>query len=111
MNRLRELRKRKGLTAEELAGLLKVSVRHFYKRVIEEGRMDKKGGPLSAASVIYHHRVLRRILEVAYKQGIIPRNVADQVDLPIPNDDDDEKDRGQLPLPSLMLRKGLTTNQ
>jgi len=69
-------------------------VQKFYKRVIEEGRMDKKGGPLSAASIIYHHRVLRRILEVAYKHGIIPRNVADQVDIPIPNDDGkDDKDR------------------
>ncbi len=69
-------------------------LQQFYKRMIDTGRLDDSDKPLGTASIIYHHRVIHRLLEVAYRQEIINKNIADLVELPIPNDDDsDEKDK------------------
>jgi integrase len=56
-------------------------IQGFYKEKIENGRLDGKGG-LSAKTVMYIHRVLREALSHAVKQQIIPRNVADFVEVP-----------------------------
>ena len=43
---------------------------------------NKKCEELSSRSVIYHHRIIRKALDYAYRLEMIPRNVADQVTIP-----------------------------
>jgi integrase len=64
-----------------LQKLQPMHIQGFYKEKIENGRLDGKGG-LSAKTVMYIHRVLREALSHAVKQQIIPRNVADFVEVP-----------------------------
>jgi integrase len=64
-----------------LQKLQPMHIQRFYKEKMENGRLDGKGG-LSAKTVMYIHRVLREALSHAVKQQIIPRNVADFVEVP-----------------------------
>ncbi|MBC7324142.1 MAG: site-specific integrase, partial [Moorella sp. (in: Bacteria)] len=75
-----------------LSKLRPLHPQQFYKRLIEEGRLDGRPGELSSGSIIYHHRIIHRILEAAYKQELVTRNVADLVELPLPDEDDDKKE-------------------
>ena len=86
-----ELRVVPWIGAIPLSKLRPLHIQQFYKRLMEEGRLDGRQGQLSAGSIIYHQRVIHRILEAAYKQELIVKNVADLVELPLP-DDDDEKE-------------------
>ena len=65
----------------QLQKLQPIHIQKFYKQKLENGRVDGKGG-LSAKSVIYIHRVLRKALEQAVRLQLIPRNAADAVDPP-----------------------------
>jgi len=56
-------------------------IQQFYNSKLLKGRLDGKGG-LSAKSVIYIHRNLREALNHAVKMQLIPRNVADLVEVP-----------------------------
>lgn len=64
-----------------LQKLQPIQIQKFYKEKLENGRLDGNGG-LSAKSVLYIHRVLREALDHAVKMQIIPRNVADCVEVP-----------------------------
>ena len=48
----------------------------------EKGRLDGRGGGLSARSVVQHHRILSEALKHAMRWGLIGRNVATLVDPP-----------------------------
>lgn len=53
------------------------------KKKAEKGSEKKRKSPgLSASSVLYHHRVIHKALEMAVKWQIVFRNVADAVDPP-----------------------------
>lgn len=64
-----------------LQKLQPIHIQQFYKSKLENGRFDGKGS-LSAKSVLYIHRVLRKALSSALKMQLVPRNVADAVELP-----------------------------
>lgn len=55
----------------------------YYGMKMEMGRADGKG-PLSARTVLHHHRTLHQALEFAVKWGRVARNVAKAVDPPRP---------------------------
>ena len=67
----------------------------FYQRIIKEGRLEIKKKkdtdikpvnkkPIGKETILYHHRVIHRILNDAIKEDLILRNPADFVDLPEP---------------------------
>ena len=53
----------------------------FYRKAVQNGRLDGEGG-LSARSVLHIHRVLYDALAIAVKWGLVIRNVAQAVDPP-----------------------------
>lgn len=66
-------------------------IQNFYRQLIEEGRLDGKG-PLSHASIVYHHRVIHKALDSALKQQLIQVNPADAVEIPKPPPTIDDAD-------------------
>lgn len=64
-----------------LSKLQPIHIQALYNKKLKEGRVDGKGG-LSAKSVIYIHRVLRKALSQAVKLQILSKNPADFVDIP-----------------------------
>jgi integrase len=70
------------LGAIPLEKLRPLHLQTFYKELIEGPRLDGKKGPLSQASLVYHHRVIHKALDTAVKQQLIPYNIADSVELP-----------------------------
>ncbi|MEN8905840.1 MAG: tyrosine-type recombinase/integrase [Clostridiales bacterium] len=65
----------------KLQKLQPITIQHLYKKLLKEGRSDGKGG-LSAKSVVYVHRNLRKALNQAYKLQLIYKNPADCVEPP-----------------------------
>lgn len=65
------------LTAEDLD--------RFYADLLSSGRLNGKGGGLSAKSVRYIHSILRKAIADAHRKGTIVRNVADVADPPKPS--------------------------
>ncbi|MDK2888324.1 MAG: hypothetical protein PWP72_1202 [Thermoanaerobacter sp.] len=65
-----------------LGKLRPIHLQQFYRELLEEGKKNGKEGPLSAASITYHHRVIHKALGTAVKQQLIPVNPADAVELP-----------------------------
>jgi integrase len=57
------------------------NIQSYYAKKLSEGRADGKGG-LSARSVVYHHRILSKVLDYAVKMGLVVRNVAKVVEPP-----------------------------
>jgi integrase len=53
----------------------------YYNKMIESGRMDGAGG-LSTTTVLQHHRIIHKALEMSVKLQILTRNVADAVEPP-----------------------------
>lgn len=81
----------------------------FYQRIIKEGRFDNrkekkdpgsdedtppKKLPIGKETILYHHRVIHRILKDAMKEDLIQRNPADFVDLPEPEIAKFDEDEG-----------------
>ena len=56
-------------------------IQGYYANKLSEGRADGKGG-LSARSVVYHHRILSKVLDYAVKMGLVVRNIAKVVEPP-----------------------------
>jgi integrase len=54
----------------------------LYAKLLESGRRNKRGGPLSPASVRYVHRVLRKAFGDAVRKGTLVRNPASLADPP-----------------------------
>lgn len=75
-----------------LQKLRALHLQKFFREIIEEGRLDKPGEPLSTDSIIYHHRVIHKALDSALKQQLIQVNPADAVELPKPPQELDEDD-------------------
>lgn len=65
-----------------LTKLRPMHLQRFYRELMEEGRLDQPGKPLSQASLTYHHAVLHKALDSAVKQQLIPYNPADAVEPP-----------------------------
>ncbi|MCC5465577.1 site-specific integrase [Pelosinus baikalensis] len=83
----------------KIGDLTRSQLKNFYQRIYEEGRLagreedSKKGQPVSKRTVLYHHQVIRRILNHAvYEDEILPRNVADKITIPEPPDQDFDED-------------------
>jgi integrase len=56
-------------------------LQNYYTKMLENGRKNGEGG-LSPTTVLQHHRILHKALEMAVKWQIVPRNVADAVEPP-----------------------------
>ncbi|MEW5954709.1 MAG: tyrosine-type recombinase/integrase [Bacillota bacterium] len=52
----------------------------YYTKMLESGK--KNGTGLSPTTVLQHHRIIHKALEMAIKWQIVPRNIADAVDPP-----------------------------
>jgi integrase len=66
-------------------GLHRVEPSHiasYYAQAQQTGR--RKGGGLSAQTVLHHHRVLHKALNTAVKHGLLGRNPSDAVEPPRP---------------------------
>jgi integrase len=89
--------------------LKRSNLNEFYQRIIKEGRFDKrkekkdpdsdedtppKKLPIGKETILYHHRVIHRILKDAMKEDLIQRNPADFVDLPEPETAKFDEDEG-----------------
>jgi len=59
-----------------LQGLSSFILNALYEELLASGRKDGKGG-LSPASVRYVHSLLRKALNDAVRENLVPRNVAD----------------------------------
>lgn len=64
-----------------LTKLRPLHIQRYYAQALRQGRADGRGG-LSAATVIYHHRVLREALQHAVRWQLLARNPADAVEPP-----------------------------
>lgn len=64
-----------------LAKLRPLDIQKVYTDWLEKGRMDGKKG-LSPATIIQHHRILRKALGQGLKWQLIPRNPCDAVNVP-----------------------------
>lgn len=56
-------------------------VQNYYTKMLTEGRAGRTGG-LSPTTVLQHHRIIHKALEMAVKWLIVPRNIADAVEPP-----------------------------
>lgn len=65
----------------QLQKLQPIQIQNLYDEKLKNGRLDGKGG-LSAKSITYIHRVLRKALSQALKLQLVSRNVADYVEIP-----------------------------
>lgn len=83
----------------KIDGLKRSHLNEFYQRIITDGRLDVKKKkdtsivptatpikkkPIGMETILYHHRVIHRILNDAIKEDLIQRNPADFIDLPEP---------------------------
>lgn len=61
-----------------------IQVRHLndlYSALGKDG-VNKRGGRLSNKTILEHHRLIHSVLDQAMKEGLIPYNPADRVELP-----------------------------
>lgn len=59
-------------------------IQAYYSQARQSGRVDGKGGGLSAQTVLHHHRVLREASHHAVRWQLLARNPADAVEAPRP---------------------------
>jgi hypothetical protein len=64
----------------ELAKLTALEIQTYYSQAEQTGR--RRGGRLSARTVLHHHRVLRQALSRAVKWDLLSRNPTDKVEPP-----------------------------
>jgi integrase len=72
------------LGAIQLAKLRPQHIQAYYSGARQRGRVDGKGGGLSAQTVLHHHRLLREALHHAVRWQLLTRNPADAVEPPRP---------------------------
>ena len=80
-----EMHLRPELGSIPLRKLTPAHLREYYTKALAHGRKDKKkskGTQLSGTTVLYHHRLIRKMLQDALKTELVYRNVADAVDAP-----------------------------
>lgn len=68
----------------QLSKLRPQQIQAYYSEALESGRMTGRGGPLSARTVLHHHRVLREALQQAVRWQLLSANAADAVEPPRP---------------------------
>ena len=56
-------------------------IQSFYAKELKSGRTDGKGG-LSATTIIYHHKIIKKALKQAVNLDLVARNVAEGVSPP-----------------------------
>ena len=68
----------------KLADLKPLHIQEYYRKALEDGRMDNKKNRkgLSPTTVLYHHRVLHEALEQAVRWQLLERNPAGAVTPP-----------------------------
>jgi integrase len=83
------------LGTKKIGELTRSDLKFFYQKIYDEGRLagrdedSKKGQPVSKRTVLYHHQVIRRVLNHAvYEDEILVRNVANKIAIPEPLDQD-----------------------
>ncbi len=59
-----------------LQALTPLDIDHVYGRLLQDGRRNRGGGPLSRRTVRYVHTILSTALSDAVKKGLVQRNVA-----------------------------------
>jgi integrase len=64
----------------ELVKLSALEIQAYYSQARQTGR--RKGGALSARTVLHHHRILRQALSRAVKWDLLTRNPTDKVEPP-----------------------------
>jgi len=65
-----------------LARLQPLHIQGHYTKLMKGGRKDGREGGLSPQTILHHHRLLHKALEMAVKWLIVARNVADAVEPP-----------------------------
>jgi len=54
----------------------------FYTNLSKPGQNKKTGGGLSEKTIVEHHRVIHAVYAMAYKEGLVPVNIADRATPP-----------------------------
>ncbi len=67
----------------KLSKLRPIDIQGLYADALKSGRLHRTGG-LSARSVLHYHRILSQALKQAVKWQLLPRNPADAVEPPRP---------------------------
>ncbi len=67
-----------------LTSLKPLDIEMAYATWKKSGRIQRRGGGLSARTILHHHRLIHRALKDALKWGLVARNVADAVNVPRP---------------------------
>lgn len=65
----------------KLSQLRPQDLNKFYQELQKDGT-NKRGGSLSAKTILEHHRLIHTVLEQAVKEGLVPFNVASRATLP-----------------------------
>lgn len=83
----------------KIGDLTRSHLKSFYQRIYDEGRLaggekdSKKGQPVGKRTVLYHHQVIRRILNHAvYEDEILSKNVANKITILEPADQEFDED-------------------
>jgi integrase len=71
-----------------LAALQPLVIDRYYSKALKSGRLTRKGGGLSAQTVVHHHRVLRTAPTQAVRWRLLVYNPADAVQPPRPKKTD-----------------------
>lgn len=83
----------------QLSKLTPAHLREFYSKSLTEGRHDgkiTKGNGLTANTVRHFHRLIHLALKQAIRWELLTRNVADAVDPPKQQSEDDEETKGMV---------------
>lgn len=67
-----------------LTKLQPLHIQAHYTNKLKGGRLDGRGGGLSAQTIVHHHRVLKEALDRAVKWGLLTRNPALAAEPPKP---------------------------
>lgn len=57
-------------------------IKSYYDYKANGGRLDKKAGGMSSASIKNHSKVIKQVLDAAVLEELIPRNVAEHIPIP-----------------------------
>lgn len=75
---------------KKLCDIKQMDLNAFYRSLAKPGVNKLTGGALSNKTIREHHNVISKILEVAWKWGIIEENVARRADPPSPEQKETE---------------------
>lgn len=70
--------------SKKLIDINQMELNEFYRNLAKPGVNKLTGGGLSSKTIREHHNVISKVLEVAWKWGIIDENIAKRADPPSP---------------------------